>query len=268
MSLSSAAILERNAVKLSGEGPPMLLMHGFGCDQAMWSKMAPSFAADFQVIQYDLTGMGLSDYHAYDLARHSKLEGHADDLIEIIESVKLEPMVVVAHSVSSVIAGLAAIKRPDLFKSLVMIGPSPCYVDKPPYRGGFSAADIDGLLATMEDNYAGWAGQLASMVAGTQESDEAEGQLRDRFCRNDPEISRHFARVTFLSDNRDDLRHIKIPTLIIQSSRDIIAQPFVGEYVNQKIAGSKLALIDCTGHAPHMTHPEATSQAVRDFLAA
>ncbi len=264
---NAVSVLERNAVNVVGSGPPMVLLHGFGCDQAMWSKMAPGFAADHQVIQYDLTGMGASDYHAYDAKRHGSLDGHADDLIEILDALDTRPVIAVAHSVSSVIAGLAAIKRPDLFQALVMIGPSPCYVDKPPYRGGFSTSDIEGLLDTMQDNYVGWAGQLASMVAGSQTSKDAEEQLNDRFCRNDPQISRHFARVTFLSDNRDDLPKIKTPTLIIQSAQDSIAQPFVGDYVHEHIKGSKLATIDCTGHAPHMTHPTETTNAVREFLA-
>ncbi len=267
MSQTAAAdVLSRNAVRETGAGPTMVLLHGFGCDQSMWSRVLPALAKDHRVIQYDLTGMGASDYHAYDRRRHGSLQGHADDLIEILDAMHTGPVVAVGHSVSSVIAGLAAIKRPDLFAKLVMIGPSPCYVDKPPYRGGFSSDDIDGLLATMDENYAGWAGQLASMVAGAGE-DEAEGELNDRFCRNDPEITKHFAQVTFKADNRADLPKIKTPTLILQSARDSIAQPFVGEYVSQHIPGSRLVSIDCTGHAPHMTHPEETVAAIQEFLA-
>ncbi|MBW3560743.1 MAG: alpha/beta hydrolase, partial [Proteobacteria bacterium] len=162
---------------------------------------------------------------------------------------------------------LAAIKRPDLFSALVMVGPSPSYLDRPPYRGGFSETDIKGLLQTLDENYVGWAGHLASMVAGQQESDDVEQQLNNRFCRNDPEISRHFARVTFLADNRADLPKVRTPTLVIQSARDAIADPEVGEYVHAHIPDSRLVHIDSTGHAPHMTHPDQVAAAIRRFLA-
>ncbi len=227
--------------------------------------MAPGLAQDHSVIQYDLTGMGASDYHYYNPDRHGSLEGHADDLVEILDAIGGPPVIAVGHSVSATIAALASIKRPDLFAGLVMIGPSPCYVDKPPYKGGFSEDDIQGLLGTMDDNYRGWAGQLASMVAG-QENGDAEAQLNDRFCRNDPAISKHFAQVTFLSDNRADLPRIKTPTLILQSARDIIAQPFVGDYVHAQIPGSKLVTIDSNGHAPHMTNPDETTAVIREFI--
>ncbi len=263
----SGQVLLRNAVKVQGAGPPLVLLHGFGCDQSMWARVAPGLATDHQVIQYDLTGMGASDYHHYDRVRHGDLQGHADDLIEILEALGGPPVVAVGHSVSSMISALAAIKRPDLFAALVMIGPSPCYVDKPPYQGGFSESDISGLLSTMEENYKGWAGQLASMVAGDQDDDSPREELNDRFCRNDPEIAKHFAKVTFLADNRADLPKVKTPTLIIQSAHDAIAQPFVGAYVHEQIAGSKLVTVDSTGHAPHMTKPAETTAAIRDFLA-
>ncbi len=259
-------VVSRNAVTIAGTGPPILLVHGFGCDQAMWNPMAPELQGDHQVIQYDLTGMGASDYHAYDRQRHGNLAGHAADLIEVVEAVGAGPVVAVGHSVSAMIIALAAIERPDLFRALVMLSPSPRYIDDPPYIGGFSEADIRGLLGAMRENYQGWAGQLASMVAGEQETDAVEGELNDRFCRNDPEISRHFARVTFLSDNRADLAKIRTPTLIVHCKADAIAPPSVSAYVHEHVPGSRIVAIDGSGHAPHMTHPKRTTKAIRSFL--
>lgn len=257
--------LERNNVQTFGEGPPVLFVHGFGCDQNMWDRLRPMFAGDHQVIQYDLTGMGGSDYSSYDTERHGRLEGHADDLIEILESLEVGPVVAVGHSVSAIIVALAAIKDPERFSAIVMIGPSPCYLDKPPYEGGFTREDIEGLLQAMEENYQGWAGQLATMVAGPEHK-KAHEYLEDRFCRNDPEIAKHFARVTFLSDNREDLPDVNVPTLIIQNTKDAIANPDVGDYVHASIPDSWLVTLDATGHAPHMTDPDAVAHAIRDFL--
>ncbi len=259
-------VMSRNAVTVAGSGTPMVLVHGFGCDQAMWGKLAPDLQEDHQVIQYDLTGMGASDYHAYDRRRHGTLAGHAEDLIEVIETLDVEPVVAVGHSVSAMIIALGAIRRPDLFRALVMVSPSPRYIDDPPYSGGFKEPDIRGLLGAMRENYQGWAGQLASMVAGEQATDDVEQELNDRFCRNDPEISRHFAEVTFLSDNRDDLPRITTPTLIIHCTQDAIAPPAVSHYVHKSIPGAQIAPIAGAGHAPHMTHPQQTSEAIRSFL--
>ncbi len=259
------AVLSRNNVQVFGKGRPVVMVHGFGCDQKMWDRLRPSLTDDLQVIQYDLTGMGDSDYLGYDTDKYGRLDGHADDLIEILEALDLEGVVAVGHSVSAIIVGLAAIKRPECFSALAMIGPSPCYLNKPDYKGGFSKEDIEGLLEAMEDNYQGWADQLATMVAGP-EHEQTHDYLETRFCRNDPEISKHFARVTFLADNRGDLPRIKTPTLIIQNKKDAIANPDVGEYVQSLIPDSSLVMLDGAGHAPHMTDPGTVAGAIREFL--
>lgn len=263
--MQATTVLSRNAVRITGAGRPMVLVHGFGCDQKMWDRMVPSLEKDHQVIRYDLTGMGASQYGEYDRERHGKLDGHAADLIEIIEALETKEVVAVGHSVGAIIIGLAAIERPDLFSGLVMVGPSPCYIDKEDYRGGFTREEIEGLLSTMDENYIGWAGSLASMVAGP-ENDEAREELDARFCQNDPQIAKHFARVTFLSDNRKDLPKIEIPTLILQSSKDAIADPAVGAYVHQRLPHSKLVEIEATGHAPHMTRPNDVLKAIKEFV--
>ncbi len=259
--LQDSSVLTRNAVNQSGRGEPILLMHGFGCDQSMWNELRPLLRG--RIIQYDLTGMGDSDHAAYDEQLHSSLQGHADDLIEIMDALNEEPMLVVAHSVSSVIAGLAAIKRPELFRGIVMLGPNPHYLNDPPYMGGFEKDQISGLVEMMASDYLGWAKNLAGMVGG---EDRRAGEiLEDRFCRNDPAITRHFARVTFGADNRADLPKITVPTLVIQCSDDAIAPPSVGKFVVDAIPDSSMYVIESTGHAPHMSNPRETAMAIEEF---
>jgi sigma-B regulation protein RsbQ len=256
-------VIARNAVTQTGKGPTIVMAHGFGCDQTMWRAFAARLDG-FTRVAYDLTGMGESDYSAYNEARHRSLDGHADDLIDVLDSLADGPFLVVGHSVSAMIAGIAAIKRPELFEGIAMIGPNPCYINDPPYEGGFEQSDIDGLLDAVEQNYTGWAGQLAGLVGGPA-SPEAVGILEARFCKNDPIISRHFARTTFLADNREDVPKIPCPCLVIQSSEDAIAPLGVGDYMVEHLQDGRLAIVACRGHAPHMTQPEPTAAAVKRF---
>lgn len=264
MAITSEAVLARNAVRVRGSGPKVVLIHGYGCDQSMWDAMIESLGPGLQVITYDLTGMGSSDYHDYDLVRHGTLRGHAEDLIEIIEAVG-GPVHAVGHSVSSMVAGLAAAERPDLFTDLVMLCPSPYYINDGEYMGGFERSDIEAMVEAANQNYLGWAGQLASLVAGKGHR-ATDASLEARFCKNDPLISHHFAQVTFNSDNRSDLHRIPHKTLIIDVRQDTIAPPQVIEFMLEQMPDAAHTTIDSTGHAPHMTHPAATAKLVREFL--
>lgn len=264
MITESDAVVQRNAVRVDGSGHPVVFVHGYGCDQTVWDAMAGPAATRHRLIRYDITGMGRSDYGAYDQGRHGELEAHADDLIEVMAATCDGPAVLVGHSVGATIAVLAAAKAPGQVSHLVLIGPNPCYIDDPPYRGGFSADDIEALLDTMKKNYQGWANHLATAVAG--DDHRTQGTLEARFCRNDPAISRHFAEVTFLADNREDLSRVSVPTLVIQSRRDAIAPMEVGEYVRDQVPDAQMRVIDCTGHAPHMSHPSETWEAIEWFL--
>ncbi len=240
----------------------MVLMHGFGCDQGMWDMLEPYLEG--RLIRYDLTGMGGSDYAAYDRQRHSQLAGHAADLIAILEALGEPPVDLVGHSVSALIAGLVGAQRPDLVDRVVMICPNPCYLDDPPYKGGFQKEDIDGLLAAIVDNYQGWAGMLAGIVAGPHE--QAAARLSDRFCRNDPAITQHFAEVTFKSDLRAAVPSMARPTLVLDVADDAVAPAAVGDFMMDHLPNATRVTLDTHGHAPHMTDPEPTAAAIRKFL--
>jgi sigma-B regulation protein RsbQ len=244
----------------------MLLAHGYGCDQTMWRLITPAFVNDYRVVLFDHVGAGRSDLSAYSPAKYSSLDGYADDILEICSELDLHEVIFVGHSVSTMIGVLAANKRPDLFGSLILIGPSPCYIDRDGYRGGFSARDIEELLEFQDANYLGWSSHLAPVIMGNPDRPELAEELTNSFCRTDPDIAKQFAAVTFLSDNRADLERVTIPTLVVQCQEDLIAPLPVGEFVHQHVAGSELVVLNATGHCPHLSAPESTIAAIRRFV--
>jgi sigma-B regulation protein RsbQ len=251
----------------SPDAQPMLFAHGFGCDQNMWRMVWPAFADDHRIVLFDLAGFGGSDPAAFDPARHSELDGYAQDVLEICAELDLSNVVFVGHSVSAMIGALAAMAEPERFARLVLVGPSARYIDDDGYVGGFSREDIDGLLDAMDANYLGWSAQMAPVIMGNEDCPELGGELTNSFCRADPNLARHFARVTFLSDNRADLPGLEAPTLIVQCHDDIIAPRVVGEYMNRVIPNSTLAIIQNVGHCPHLSAPSPSMEAIDAFLA-
>lgn len=262
--------LQRSNVVISGQGQaPLVFAHGFGCDQQMWRFVAPAFEASHQVLLFDHIGCGRADLSAFDEGRHADLHGYAQDLVDILEAANLHGATLVGHSVSAMICLLAALKAPQRVSRLVMVGPSPRYLNDPPaYQGGFERADIDGLLDLMASNMLGWANFLAPAVMGPEAQGELTEELKASFCAADPYIARRFAEATFLGDNRADLPRLTLPTLIIHCRDDAIAPLSVGRYVQSQLADSRLAVIEASGHCPHMTHPEQTIAHMRDFLGA
>jgi sigma-B regulation protein RsbQ len=261
--------LKRNNIRISPSArQPMMFAHGFGCDQNMWRFVAPAFEADYRTVLFDHVGAGQSDLAAYDRAKYGTLHGYADDVIEICRELDLSDVVFVGHSVSAMIGVLAAIKEPSRFERLVLVGPSPCYIDDADYVGGFSREDIEGLLDALDSNYLGWSSTMAPVIVGNPDRPELGEELTNSFCRTDPDIAKHFARVTFLSDNRDDLPLVRTPSLILQCSADVIAPEAVGHYLNRHLPESKLVLMKATGHCPNLSAPDETIEAMRSFLGA
>ncbi|MDD9207676.1 alpha/beta hydrolase [Georgenia sp. 10Sc9-8] len=244
----------------------MIFAHGFGCDQGMWRYVAPAFEESHQVVLFDHVGAGGSVDSAFDTVRHARLQGYAADVVEILDTLALGPATFVGHSVSAMIGVLAAADRPDLFEHLVLVGPSPRYIDDTGYRGGFTQPEIDELLETMDDNYLGWSAHIAPVIMGVPERPELEKELTSSFCRMDPTIARHFARTTFLSDNRADLARVRTPALVVQCREDVIAPVEVGRYVHEHLPGSDFVLIDAVGHCPNLSAPAQLLEAMRDYL--
>jgi sigma-B regulation protein RsbQ len=261
-------VLTRNNVVEHGkrDGQPMLFAHGFGCDQNMWRFVWPRFEQDYRVILFDHVGAGASDLSAYDPARYSSLQGYADDILAICRELDLHEVVLVGHSVSAMIGVLAAAAEPDRFARLVLVGPSPRYIDDDGYVGGFSREDIEGLLDSMDSNYLGWSSQMAPVIMGNEERPDLGEELTNSFCRTDPEIARAFARATFLSDNRADLDKVDLPALVLQCSDDAIAPEAVGRYVAERMPGGRFVMLDAVGHCPNLSAPEETAEAIEEFL--
>ncbi|MBR0952125.1 alpha/beta fold hydrolase [Bradyrhizobium canariense] len=259
--------IERNNVHLGGSGGrSMIFAHGFGCDQNMWRFVEPAFASEFKTVLFDHVGAGGSDLKAYDKEKYSSLTGYADDVVEIGRELGLADAVFVGHSVSSMIGVLAAQKAPGMFGKLVLVGPSPRYIDDGDYFGGFTEKQIDELLQFLDSNHMGWSVQMAPAIMGNPDRPELGQELTNSFCRTDPDIAKAFARVTFKSDNRADLGKVDVPTLILQCSDDIIASRPVGEFVNRAIPNSEIVFLEATGHCPNLSAPDEVVAAMRSFV--
>lgn len=260
--------LRRNNVTVSGDpdGRVMLFAHGFGCNQETWNLVAPHFEADHKVVLFDHVGSGGSDVSSYDHGKYDSLDGYATDVLEILEQLDASDVVFVGHSVSAMIGVLAANREPTRFGSLVLVGPSPRYTNDGPYRGGFEQEDIEALLDSLDANYLGWSREMAPVIMGNPERPELGERLTASFCSIDPRIARHFARVTFLSDNRADLPAVSVPTTVMQCSADVIAPVEVGRYVNAAISGSRLSMLEATGHVPILSAADEVVAEIRRHL--
>jgi sigma-B regulation protein RsbQ len=244
----------------------MLFAHGFGCDQTMWRFVAPAFEDRFRLVLFDHVGFGGSELAAFSRERYASLDGYAADVLEICAALELRDVVFVGHSVSAMIGVLAAIREPERFDSLVLVGPSPRYIDDDGYVGGFSRDDIDELLGSLDSNYLGWSTAMAPVIMGNPDRPALGAELTASFCRTDPDVARHFAQVTFLSDNRADLPQVATRCLVLQCSEDAIAPQAVGEFVHAQLPNSEFVLLDATGHCPNLSAPEETVAAIEAFL--
>ena len=261
------SVVRRNNVHVEGTaGAPMLFAHGFGCDQNMWRLVAPAFADTYRLILFDHVGAGGSDLSAYDKRKYARLEGYAADVLELCDELRLSDVVFVGHSVSAMIGVIAARQQPERFRALVLIGPSPRYIDDADYIGGFSRVDIEGLLNSLDSNYLGWSTAMAPAIMGNGDRPELGAELTNSFCRTDPQIAADFARVTFFSDNRQDLPHVTTPALILQCADDVIAPTAVGDYVHRHMPSSQLVHMKATGHCPNLSAPGETIAAMKAFL--
>ncbi|MGK2961062.1 MAG: alpha/beta fold hydrolase [Gemmatimonadaceae bacterium] len=260
-------VVKRNNVKVSGTGTqPMLFAHGFGCDQNMWRYVTPHFEDEYQIVLFDYVGSGKSDVSAYDSKRYDSLEGYARDVLDVTNALDLKDIIFVGHSVSGMIGVLAVNEEPERFERLILVGPSPRYINDTPYVGGFEQRDIDGLFEMMDHNFIGWANFLAPAIMKNADRPELGAELTGSFCSTDPIIARQFARATFLADNREDLSRVSVPSLILQCSDDMVAPLEVGDYLHRELADSTLRVMKAVGHCPHMSDPEETVSLIKEYL--
>jgi sigma-B regulation protein RsbQ len=267
----TTGVLARNNVRILGNdaGPVVIFAHGFGCDQGMWHRMIPYFTDDYRVLVFDHVGSGGSDTAAYDSSKYSSLDGYVGDLLEICGELDLRDATFVGHSVSAMMAVAAAAAAPHHFANLVLLASSPSYMNRPEdgYTGGFSSADIDELLVSLDTNYIVWAAAMAPMIMGNPGQPELHNELEGSFCRLDPAIARDFARVSFRSDVRELLADVQVPTLVLQCTDDLLAPPHIGHYTQERMPASTLVQLKATGHLPHVSAPAETAEAILSYLA-
>jgi len=261
------SILKRNNVVVKGDGENvMMFAHGFGCDQNMWRFIYPAFEADYKIVLFDHVGAGNSDISAYSYKKYDSLEGYAQDIVEIGKELAIKNMVFVGHSASAMMGLIAADIAPEMFKSVILVSPSPSYINDNGYIGGFNRSEIDELLESLDNNHLGWSMAMAPVIMGNQDRKELGDELSNSFCKTDPEIAKHFARTTFLTDKRDILELTKVPSLILQCSNDVIAPVEVGHYMHGIMQNSKLIVMNATGHCPNLSAPEETIATIRNYL--
>ena len=265
--MNNHPVLKRNNVNIIGDGEQvMLFAHGFGCDQRAWKYVVDSFTDDYKVVLFDYTGSGRSDISQYNPEKYKSLEGYVQDVLDICEALELTNAIFVGHSVSSMVGLLAAVRHPAYFSKLIFIGPSPRYLNTADYKGGFERQDLENLFEFMDSNYLGWSSAMAPAIMGNPERAELGEFLTDSFCSTDPDIARNFARVTFFSDNRDDLQKLTVDSLTLQCSEDVIAPFEVGNYVYENTPGNEFVLLNATGHCPHISEPAETTKAIKAYL--
>jgi sigma-B regulation protein RsbQ len=261
------SVLKRNNVVVGGNGDTaMMFAHGFGCDQNMWRYIYPAFQNNHKTVLFDHVGAGNSDLSAYSFQKYDKLEGYAEDIVEIANELNIREGIFVGHSVSGIMGIMAAAMAPDIFKTLILVSPSPSYINQDDYTGGFSKAEIDELLESMNNNHLGWSMAMAPVIMGNPDRKELQDELANSFCKTDPDIAKHFARTTFLTDKRDILPQTNVPILILQCSNDLIAPVEVGQYMHQYTPDSKLVIMKATGHCPNLSAPEETIVAMNNYL--
>ncbi len=254
-------------VRITGRGSqPIVFAHGLGCDQNMWRFVAPLFEEKFKVVLFDYIGSGKSDVLQYSKEKYNSLHGYAEDVIAICNSLRLQDVIFVGHSVSCMIGLLASISQPHLFSRIIMVAPSPFYMNDSGYKGGFEKNEIEQLLAIMEKNLVDWANLYTPKIMGNEGSPELSNELKESFCTTDPAITHQFSTVTFYSDNRKDLSKLTLPCLILQCREDILAPLEVGEYMHTHTPGSTLRILNATGHCPHLSAPEETVRVIKEYL--
>ena len=260
-------IIKRNNVNIIGSGEKIILFaHGFGCSQAAWKRITPSFAKEYKLILFDYVGAGKSDISAYNKTRYSTLDGYAKDILEICDSLQINDAIFVGHSVSAIIGALASIQAPSVFSKLIFIGPSACYLNDDLYKGGFEQEEIDALLEIMDDDFINWAKIMSPQIMGNPEKPELAAEMENNFCTTDQEILKDFARVTFLSDNRKDLPHIPVESLTLQCTDDMVAPSDAGKYIYENAPNNTMVVLEATGHCPHMSAPEETVSVIKNYL--
>lgn len=266
---AQTAILRRNNVMVQGHDqgrPALVFVNGFGCDQSIWRTVAPQFAPDHRIVLFDHVGIGRSQLSATNATRYASLQGYADDLLEVCDAAGAHNAVLIGHSVGAMIGVLAAIRWPAAFRHLILVAPSPCFLNDGSYLGGFEREDLDTLLEAMDANYKHWTHQVAPLIVGNPGRPELAWELESGFNHIDPAVARRFARLSFRLDLRAELPLLSTPTTVLQCTDDNMVPDVVGEFMRESIRNCELIQLRATGHCPHMSAPQELVCVLADLL--
>ncbi|WP_175616909.1 alpha/beta hydrolase [Rhizobium sp. RU33A] len=255
-------------MSIEGTGDDLVVFaHGYGCDQNVWQKVRPAVSAMTKTVAFDTTGAGHSDLsHFQPSRRHAGLEGYACDLIDVCEELDARSITFVGHSVSAMIGVIAAVKKPDLFDSMVLITPSACYWNDGAYRGGFDRQQLDGLLELMGSNFSNWADVVAPIIMSNPYRPGLASELSQSFCRWNEPAAKHFGYLTFMSDCRSFLSSVRPDCLLLECTDDTIAPRSAVAHLHEALPSSGLVKLQAQGHCPHVSAPEETVHAITRYL--
>ncbi|KAJ8900017.1 hypothetical protein K2173_024130 [Erythroxylum novogranatense] len=247
-------IAEALNAKIYGNGTQTLVLsHGYGTDQSVWHYLVPCLAFYFKVVVFDLVFAPNVNPILYDPHKYSSFSGYSTDLIDLLDELKLKNTIYIGHSMSAMIGCLAAIKRPELFQHLVLLGGSPRYLNSKGYDGGFERAQVEVLLKSMEQNFSGWIQSYAPTAISVNNT-EAIAEFESTLGRMNPKTAISVAKTVYLSDMRHILPHVKVPCSIIQSRKDPVVPLFVPHYMETKIGGgANIRILETEGHFPQLT---------------
>lgn len=258
----------RLAARASGrdDARPLLLVHGFGCDQSVWDALRPRFDERYAVVSYDLAGAGVSDPESYDPTRYVSLDAHVEDLLALVRERDLREVLVVAHSIGATLTMLAAIAEPERFEALALVGASARYVDDGDYRGGLGPADVDELLELMAANWEAWSAAMAPQVMANADRPELGTALQEHFLRFPASVGQQLGALTFRADVRDQVGALRVPTAFLQSSMDPVVPEAAALWLHRHVPGSELVRLRAEGHLPQLADPEETAAAALAFF--
>ena len=262
------AVIRRNNVRVLGQadGPALVLVQGFGCDQVIWDRMLPWFTGSYKVVLLDHAGTGGADPAAYDPVKYAELDGYMRDLQEVLEVLDLQDATVVGHSIAGSMALAAAAEDPRIGR-LVLLCTSARYLNDGGYLGGFDPKDVDKVLTAVELNYPLWAAAAASAVTSAPGSSAISSELTTRLCRLQPEYVHDFLAMAFAMDIRPVLPRISTPALLLQTPGDPLTPAAASEYLRDHLSTSTFQALDSYGSMPHITAPQATAEAILTYLA-
>ncbi|CAH9077070.1 unnamed protein product [Cuscuta epithymum] len=268
MVMQKGLSMSMNARIIGGGKETIVLAHGYGGDQSVWDKVAPKLGESFQVVLFDwcFSGATKDRNGEFDAIKYSSYDAFADDLVCLLEELKLKSCVFVGHSMSGIIGCIASVKRPDLFNRLILVASSPRYINHEDYEGGFERLEVQQILINIEENYDEWSSSFAAV--GVDPIDPLSVQKFAKCLkRMGVEIGSPLAKTVFLSDYRSVLEKVITPCTLIHGKRDFVVPTSVATFMHNKIKGeSTIEIVNGQGHFPQLTAHEEFLEIVLEVL--